>query len=198
MVGGNKFGVWCFYMRKQLLLLAVFFALMISLSEISFAQQKSQARDVLVFEISRTSNPGGYRGNLTSSHIFNFYQSGRIACGSISYDPRGKQIKSKRMKCIQISKSKIEELIELAEQTDFLEAKDSYSFFAGGVDHGKTFSIRYFRKNGKKEIFLTNPKQSGNDIPLPPSVTTFLQRISEINETLKVDYELGEKSNPSP
>ncbi len=160
----------------------------------SFAQKTPKAKDVLLFEISKYTNPGGYRGPSYSKNILFIYQSGRVACKSTSHDPHGKKIETVKNKCFQLNKEKITELTELAEQTDFLEAENSYKFFNGGVDYGKSFSIIFYGKSVEKAIHLTNQRQSQNDIPLPESVTLFLKKIAEIDATMEVKYELGEES----
>ena len=185
-------------MKKQFLLV-IFVALLLCLQENSFAQRKPKPKDALVFEISKSSSPGGggMGRRFHTSSTFYFYQSGRIDCQSIRYDERQKEIKSVKSKCIQINKVLINELVELAELADFLEAKDSYIFFSGGgVDYGnKSFSIRYYRKTGEKEISLTTRSSFSNGGPIPQSVTTFLQKIGEIDEAMRVKYEFRDTSD---
>lgn len=169
---------------KKLLLTLLFFTLTIS----SSAQTKT--KDLLLFEIeSFSSSGGGGMGMRRSSKSAYFiYQSGRIACKSLSYNPQGKEIGGNKSKCLQISQTKINELIKLAEQDDFQTA--DYQYFEGGVDWGKSFSITYFGKNGKKEINLTNPRQTENTAQIPPSLERFLTKLGEISDGLKVEYEL--------
>ncbi len=181
-------------MKNLLTIFCTILLLLIFLQDTSFAQKTPKAKDVLLFEISKLSNPGGYRGPSYSQNILLIYQSGRVACKSTRHDPRGKKIEGNKTKCFQLKKEKITDLTELAEQTDFLEAENSYRFFNGGVDFGKTFSIIFYGKSGEKEIYLTNPRQSRNDIPLPESVATFLKKIAEIDAGMEVKYELGEES----
>jgi hypothetical protein len=173
--------------------LMFFFAvgLMLSLQVDLCAQKK--AAETPVFEIEKYTNPGGggMGRRFSSSTTFYFYKSGRIACKTLSYDPRGKAVRTNKPKCLQTSRAKMNDLTELAEKPDFLEAKDSYRFFNGGVDFGKSFSITYFRKNAAKKIYLTNPRRSENDVPLPESLTLFLKKIAEIAEDLEVKYELS-------
>ena len=166
--------------------------LMVFLQSNSFAQKTQKAKDVILFEVSKYLNPGGIRRG--SQRTLFIYRSGRIACKSVSYNPRGKKIEITKNNCFQMSKKKIIGLTELAEQTDFLEAGGSYSFFDGGVDYGKTLSIIFYRESGEKEIYLTNPRRTPNKNPLPESVTLFLKKIAEIDKTMEVKYELGEKS----
>ena len=120
---------------------------MIFLQNDSFAQKTPQAKNVILFEISKSLNPGGIKR--ASQRTLFIYRSGRIACKSVSYNPRGKKIEITKNNCFQMSKKKITGLTELAEQTDFLEAGGSYSFFDGGVDYGKTFSIIFYRESGE-------------------------------------------------
>jgi hypothetical protein len=167
---------------------------MVFLQISSFAQKTPKPKEVLPFEISKYSASGGFR--TSSKSVLLIYQSGRIDCQSSRYDPRGKKIESRKNKCFQISKEKITELTELAEKTDFLEAKDDYSFFAGGADYGKDFSITYFKADGEKNIRLTNPRQSENNIELPESVTSFIEKIAEIDETMEIEREIETKSEP--
>lgn len=169
------------------------FYILIILSLIVPLSAQSKSKDVLLFEIDKYSNPGGggMGRRLSSLDTFFIYKSGRIACKSLSYDPRGKEIKSNKSKCLQISRTKVSELLELAEQTDFQTKK--YQYFAGGVDWGKSLSITYFNNNGNKEIFLTNPKQANNIAQIPISLEKFLDKLGEISKTLKVEYELGKK-----
>ncbi len=165
--------------------------LMVFLQSNSFAQKTQKAKDVILFEVSKYLNPGGIRRG--SQRTLFIYRSGRIACKSLSYNPLGKKVETTNNNCFQISKKKIDELTELAEQTDFLEAEDSYQFFGGGVDYGKTFSIIFYRESGEKEIFLTNPRRSPNDNSLPESVAKFIEKIAEIDKMMEVKYELGEE-----
>lgn len=178
-------------MKNLLILFYTALLLMVFLQDTSFGQKKAKTKDVLLFEISKHINPGGYWGPSYSENILFIYQSGRVACKSTSHGPRGKKFVSNKPKCFQLNKEKITDLTELAEQTDFLEAKDSYRFFGGGVDHGKSFTIIFYRETGEKEIYLTNPRQSENDIPLPESVTKFMKKIAEIDAQMEVKYELG-------
>ncbi len=172
---------------NKIIYILLFFTLTISLS----AQTKT--KDRLLFEIKKFSSPGGGgMGNrLNSSNSFFIYQSGRIACKSLRYDPRGKEIKGNKSKCLQISKAKINELTELAEQTDF--QTESYQYFNGGVDWGKSLTIIYFKKGGNKEVGLGNPRQIDAKTQIPLSLEKFLTKLGEISETLKVEYELGKK-----
>jgi hypothetical protein len=165
---------------NKIFYILIFFTLTISLS----AQSKS--KDVLVFEINKTNRPGP---RVYSSNTFYFYQSGRIACKDELTDLRGKLHKRNKSKCFQISRAKMDELSELAEQADFQSAADSYIFFSGGVDWGKHLSLSYLGKSGKKEIRLTNARQSKNNASLPPSLEKFLQKIGEIDKALKIETE---------
>ena len=183
-------------MKKKFLVVG-FFALLLCIQENSFAQRKPQPKDAMVFEIEKISNPGSMGRSRTSTHIFYFYASGRVACRSTTYDPRGKEFKSFRSKCVQLTKAKISELIELAEKTDFLEAKEDYRFFRGGKDHGTWLSIVFYRKEGNKTIDLTIPRQSENNGALPASVTVFLEKIAVIDDNLQVEREIpADGENP--
>ncbi len=175
---------------QNLFLLFFAFGLLLGMQANSFAQKKPRIKDVLLFEIEKSRNPGSAGGRrLSSSRIIYIYKSGRIACRLVGYDPRGKELKFNRSRCSQISKEKIGELTALAEQTDFREAKYAYKFFKGGVDFGNSFSITYFGKNARQEILLTNPRIAQNDSPLPESLTAFLKKIAEIDEAMEVEYE---------
>lgn len=183
-------------MKKEFLLV-IFFALLFSLQENSFAKRKPKPKDAFVFEISKSwSQRGTAMGRrFDTESIFYFYQSGRIGCQSIRYDQRSKESKSKKSKCLQTNKTLINELVEFPEKTDFLEAESSYLFFSGGgVDYGgKSSSIAYFRKSGKQEISLTSRGFSSNQGPIPQSVTTFLKKIGEIDEAMKDKYEFSNR-----
>lgn len=171
-------------MKSLIRIFCIVSFLMFFLQISSFAQRTPNPREVLLFEISKYAAPGGFR--TSSTKVLLIYKSGRIDCQSSHYDPRGKKIESRKNKCFQISKEKITELTELAEKTDFLEAKDDYSFFVGGADYGTEYSITYFKADGEKNIRLTNPRQSENNIELPESVTSFIEKIAEIDETMEV------------
>lgn len=176
-------------MKKiKLSCMLILFALTISLS----AQTKN--KDVLLFEIEKFSSPGGGgMGNrLNSTNTFYFYQSGRITCKSLRYDPRGKEIRGNKSKCLQISKAKINELTELAEQSDF--QTESYQYFNGGADWGKSMTITYFKKGGNKEIRLTPPRRTVYSGIIPVSLNRFLSKLGEISKTLKVEDELRKRT----
>ncbi len=159
----------------------LFFALTIPLS----AQSKS--KDVLIFEINR----GERTGSRFSSDTYYFYQSGRVSCKSENNtNPDRKLRKAEKSKCHQISLTTINELTELAKQTDFQTT--SYQYFGGGVDWGTSLSITYFDKAGNKEIILTNPRQAKPG-KIPPSLAEFLDRIGYIDKRLKVSYGLPNK-----
>lgn len=149
-----------------------------------FAQMKS--KDVLLFEIKRSESFG--KRHSSSAHYF--YKSGRIDCQGETTDPRGKLIKSQKNKCFQTSQAKMTELIGLTEQADFLVAKDSYIIFTAAKDWGgKSFSITYFGKNGKKKISLRSNLSSSEIEEIPLSLKKFLQKMGEINKSLKVEVE---------
>ena len=166
-----------------------FFALTISLS----AQSKS--KDVLLFEIENYSNPGSADGiKRSSTSTYFIYQSGRIACKSLSHSPHGKEFRGNRSKCFKLSQTKIKELTELAGQNDFQTA--DYQYFLGGIDWGKYFNIKYFSKSGNKEIRLLSlfpHQQNKSTTEISPSLKKFLTKLVEIDEGLKVEYELSEK-----
>ena len=171
-----------------------FFAAGLLLSlQLDLCAQKKAAAETPVFEIEKHAYPGGggMGRRFGSSATFYFYKSGRIACKSLRYDPRGKEIRANKPNCLQVSRAKMDELTELAEKPDFLDAPESFQFFMGGVDYGKSFSIIYFRKNSVKKIDLTTPRISDNDAPLPESLATFLKKIAEIGADLAVKYELS-------
>lgn len=154
-----------------------------------FSQKNKTNSDdqILLFNFEKYYNPGTgagpRRGSIVVGH---FYKSGRIACDVTTYDPRGREVKWKKVKCFQISQEKLDELIELAEQKDFLEAKPDYGFFIGGADYGTSLSLIIYRKDDEKKIYFTNPRHSENYESLPQSLTTFLQKIAEIDDIFAV------------
>lgn len=165
---------------------------MIFLQKDSFAQKTSKAKEAILFEIRKYSGSGGVW--TSSEKSLYIYQSGRIAFKSTSKVPfgprRGENIVSKTNRCFQITKEKLSELIELAGNTDFLESNDRYLFFAGGVDWGASFTINHIAEGGNKSISLTDIKGSKNAAPLPDSVTSFIDKIAEIDETMKIKREI--------
>lgn len=174
-------------MKKQFLLV-IFVASLLCLSANSFAQQKPKTKDALVFEISKFPNPAYLEEgrSLSSSHTFYFYKSGQIGCKSVSYNLRGEEIKStSESKCIQLTKAKINELIELAEQAEFLKAERNYSSYNGGADFHNSFSIIFYRKVGNKTIRLNSPRLTKTNLKLPESVAEFLWKIAEIDNRMK-------------
>jgi hypothetical protein len=171
---------------NKLIFILIIFALTISLS----AQTKT--KNPLVFKI--TKNQWG--GMIRSNSIFYFYQSGRIDCQSESTLPRGLPnrprdglARSKKSKCNQISQTKMKELIEIAEQADFQSTKESYDYFAMGVDYGRSLSITHFRQSGQKKIELAHYSRFREKEQIPSVLKIFLQKIGEIDETLKVETE---------
>jgi hypothetical protein len=166
---------------NKLFYILIFLALIIPLS----AQTKT--KDALVFEISKRQWGGMSRSN----SFFYFYQSGRIDCQSESAHPRNRQlIKSKKSKCNQINQAKMNELLEIVAKSDFQSTKESYDFFAQGVDYGMSLSITHFRQNEKKTIKLDAFPRFRDREQIPTALKLFLQKIGEIDETLKVEYEL--------
>ena len=156
----------------------------------------SDSKDVLLFEIENFSNPGSADGiKRSSTSTYFIYQSGRIACKSLSHSPHGKEFRGNRSKCFKISQTKIKELTELAGQNDFQTA--DYQYFWGGRDWGKYFNIKYFSKSGNKEVRLISlfpSQQTESTAQISPSLEKFLTKLGEIDEGLKVTREIpGEK-----
>lgn len=168
-------------MKKiKLACVLILFALTISLS----AQTKNT--NPLVFEIIKSQWGGMNRSN----SIFYIYQSGRIDCQSESKHPRNRLlIKSKKSKCNQISQAKLKELLEITEQAEFQSTKESYDFFPMGVDYGRWLSIIHFRQSGQKKIKLNYFSRFNEKEQIPTALKIFLQKIGEIDETLKVETE---------
>ena len=166
-------------MKKiKLICMLILFALTISLS----AQTKS--KDLLVFEIVKdyVNTPR------ISGTTFYFYQSGRIDCRKHQRSLGKKTINYKKAKCFQTAPAKISELIKVTEEADFRQAKESYKFFKGGIDWGNSVYITHFSQNGKQEINLVFTDFQVEPIPL--SLKKFLQKLGEIDKTLKVAAEL--------
>ncbi|MEK7724669.1 MAG: hypothetical protein AAB336_10000 [Acidobacteriota bacterium] len=171
---------------KKIIYILIFFMLVIS----SPAQTKT--KDALLFEIEKYSNPGGSR-RLSSSNTFYFYQSGRIDCQKYKRDFQ-KTTTGKKVKCFQTTATKISELVKLAEDPDFQSAKESYILFSGGYDWGKSFYIDYLGGNKKKTIKLIHSRFGDDGLEqIPDSLEKFLTKLGEIDEGLKVEYELGKK-----
>ena len=165
---------------NKLFYILIFFALTFSLS----AQTKS--KDMLIFKIGKSAgSPQNY-----SFVTFYFYQSGRIDCQKYQSVRMAKKLRTKKAKCLQTSPAKISELIKIAEESDFRQAEESYNFFEGGIDWGSSLSIIYFSRNGQKEIELDHSKFGEKLEPIPSALKKFLEKIGEINKTLKVEYEL--------
>lgn len=172
---------------NKLIFILIIFALTVSLS----AQTKT--KNSLVFKISKSRWGGIERTN----SIFYFYKSGRIDCQSESTPPRampikpprGVLIKSNKSKCNQISQAKMKELIEITEQSEFQSTKESYDFFASGVDYGRSLSITHFRQSGQKTIKLDHFPRFGEKEQIPTALKIFLQKIGEIDEILKIETE---------
>lgn len=155
----------------------IFFSLTFPLS----AQIKS--KDVLVFEIVKdyVNTPK------ISGTTFYFYQSGRIDCRKSQRSLGKKTINSKKAKCFQTTPAKISELIKIAEESDFRQAKENYKFFKGGIDWGNSVYITYFSQNGEQGINLVFTDFQVE--PIPSSLKKFLQKMGEINGALKVETE---------
>jgi hypothetical protein len=179
---------------SNLSLLFFAFGILLALQMVTTAQKKPRLTDVLLFEIGKFTNPGGggMGRRLSALKTFYIYKSGRIACKTLRYDLYGKEIRTGKTRCLQISKEKIADLIATAENPDFLDAQSSYRFFRGGVDYGNSFSIAYFGKNAQKKITLTSPRLTKNDLPLPESLTVILKKLAEIDEDMEVKYELAQ------
>jgi hypothetical protein len=168
----------------SLLMITSALGLVISLPLTNCAQTKlsNKPSDVQLFEISDI-----YRNNMKSSSTdYYFYQSGRIDCQKSKYDFRKKTI-GKKVKCFQTSVAKMSELVKLAEGTDFQSAKESYTFFSGGYDWGKSFHISYLSRNAEKTVKLIHSRFGDDGIePIPPALRMFLQKLGEIDEKMKV------------
>lgn len=179
---------------NKLFYISLFFTLTFPLS----AQTK--IKDRLLFEIVKNEKAGGEfkaRGSVYQFSItFFFYQSGRISCKSKGISSTGKELGGESLDCVQASKTKINQLRQIASHPDFIKANEDYQFFKYDGNTITELSITYFSKLGNKKILLTNMFNSEN-LNLPPkSLKLFLQKIGEINGTLAIQYEIKKPVKP--
>lgn len=153
------------------------------LADYSFPQKsKLKNSDEIVFEFFRGSFANAKRREIS---LF-IYKSGRIEC-EFSTEISGKKSDRLQKNCLQISKTKINELIKIAEMPDFLNAEESYSIFNGGIDNSKWAGVTYYRKKGDKDIDFTSDEgvREDEENALPKAVSNFLTKIKEIEKLIE-------------
>lgn len=161
---------------KNIFYISLFFMLTSS----SLAQTKT--KDLLFFQVIN----GRSNGLRSSSTDFYFYQSGRIDCQK-SQRAIQKNTVGKKYKCFQITPAKITELVKLAEEADFRDAKAKYMLYKGGIDWGNWAYIIYFNGKNQKEIKLDHTEFELESIPY--SMQEFLRKIGEIDKTMKIQFD---------
>ena len=153
------------------------------LADYSFSQKsKLKNSDEIIFEFFRGSFANAKR---RENSLF-IYKSGRIEC-EFSTEISGKKSDRLKKNCLQISQTKINELIKIAEMPDFLNAEESYTIFDGGIDNSKWAGITYYRKKGDKDIDFTSDEgvREDEENALPKAVNNFLTKIKEIEKLIK-------------
>jgi hypothetical protein len=143
-------------------------------------KQPSKPADKLVFEV--VSN--GWANGRVHAYTLRFYKTGRVIYEKAS--SRFQREKYRITGTSRVAAIKISELIELADQPDFLNAKDRYKAFPMGADWGNSKSVIYFRKSGKQTIELAPYRSRHEEMaePLPESLKEFLSKVSEIAKNL--------------
>ena len=94
----------------------------------------------------------------------------------------------KKNKCHQLGKTAIAELIRLAGESSFLEAKDEYDLPGGGRDFSSKRIIVSFLNKNSKSISLNSPPDFGDNMTdsLPEAVEQFISKIAEIDDSFKL------------
>lgn len=163
-------------MRNTFLLLICFFLL----TNCAFTKS-----DEVLFKFVR----GSFENLKTREEILLIYKSGRIECESFSKDYGKQFLEPLKPPCLQISRERVNELTKLAEDEDFLKAAKSYKVFERGVDYGYWAVITYYRKGGEKTVELDNKYHHETADSLPKSVEKFLEKLEEIENQSKKNYE---------
>lgn len=169
---------------NKIIYILLFFALTFPIAA------QSKLKDALLFEIRKLESGGS---KYSSNIVLLFYQSGRISCKTSITTPQGKKLKQNKNKCLQISQTKLSELIEIAEKPEFQTASERYRYF-GRMEEGgknlKSLSINYLGKKSSKKIMITSFTQFYQQNQIPTVLELFLQKFYQIDSQIKYIYEL--------
>ncbi len=146
-------------------------------------KQTSKLADKMVFEVVRE----GWSMGRVHAYTLQLYRSGRVTYLKASSKMGREKYHIEKTATAKSQVKKISDLIMLANQTDFLNAKSEYKTYGAGVDAGQRGRIIYYGKRGKQTIELA-PYQSRRGEraePLPESLKEFLSKVSEIENLLE-------------
>jgi hypothetical protein len=116
---------------------------------------------------------------------FRLYESGRAEYEELykyQYTPFPKWKYVKRE--MKLDRKEIEELIQLAEQSDFLKVNENYPRLKKFTDMATKMVIRYMRDSHNKQVVLFNyqPELPEAKTFYPASLRNLLQRVKEFKE----------------
>jgi hypothetical protein len=153
------------------------------LSALAQYKQTSKPVDKMVFEVVRE----GWAKGRVGAHTLRLFRSGRVTYEEASSKMGQEKYHTEKTASAQFQVKKISDLIMLANQADFLNAKGEYKTYSAGIDAGQRGQVIYFGKRGKQTIELA-PYQSrrGQSAELlPESLKEFLRKVSEIENLME-------------
>jgi hypothetical protein len=161
--------------RAFILVLAFAFAPSNALAQ---AEQASKTSAGMVFEMVRE----GWAMGRVNATFLRLYKSGRVDYEEGSRKMGQETYRKEKTATARLGARKISELIKLANQPDFLNARSEYKAFSAGIDAGNSARVIYFRKPGKQTIELAPyfSRRGQSAEPLPPSLKEFMEKVSEI------------------